>query len=173
MPDVLVAYASVEGHTARVAQRIAELLRSRGHRVDVVAAGDAPELSDYAGVIVGASVHYGRHPACLGRWLRRHAPVLKERRSAFFSVSLGAKQRYATRFLRQARWRPQMAAVFPGALQYSKYGPLKRAVVRAFAWIAGHDTDASQDYDYTDWEAVDDFAAAFAERLGARVDPGS
>jgi menaquinone-dependent protoporphyrinogen oxidase len=56
-------------------------------------------------------------------------------------------------------------AVFPGALQYSKYGPLKRLVVRAFAAVAGHDTDTSKDYEYTDWKAVERFAAAFSEEL--------
>jgi menaquinone-dependent protoporphyrinogen IX oxidase len=34
--------------------------------------------------------------------------------------------------------------------------------VRAFAAIGGHDTDASRDYDYTDWKAVEDFATAFS-----------
>jgi menaquinone-dependent protoporphyrinogen oxidase len=52
--------------------------------------------------------------------------------------------------------------VFRGALQYSKYGPIKRRVVQAFAAVGGHDTDTSRDYDYTDWKAVDRFATAFA-----------
>jgi len=162
---VLVVYSSIEGHTERIAQRIAALLRSRGHRVDVVAAGSALDPAGYAGVMVGASVHYGRHPASLAKWLQQHLPVLEKRRGAFFSVSLGAKEHYATKFLRKARWRPQLTAVFRGALKYSKYGPIKRRVVQAFAAVGGHDTDASLDYDYTDWKAVDSFATAFAAML--------
>lgn len=161
--DVLVAYASIEGHTARIAQRIAEVLRGRGYRVDVVPASGALDLSRYAGVIVGASVHYGRHPAKLGKWLKTAG--LEGRASAFFSVSLGAKEHYATKFLRRAGWRPQLTAVFQGALKYSRYGPIKRRVVQAFAAIGGHDTDASMDYDYTDWKAVEDFATAFSAML--------
>jgi menaquinone-dependent protoporphyrinogen oxidase len=157
---VLVVYSSIEGHTERIAQRIAELLRGCGHRVDVVPAGGALDLSRYAGVIVGASVHYGHHPAKLGKWLK--AAGLAGRTGAFFSVSLGAKGHYATKFLRTAGWRPQLTAVFRGALQYSKYGPIKRRVVQAFAAVGGHDTDTSRDYDYTDWKAVDRFATAFA-----------
>jgi menaquinone-dependent protoporphyrinogen oxidase len=158
--DVLVAYASIEGHTQRIAERIAELLRGRGHRVDVVPAGGALDLSRYAGVIVGASVHYGRHPAKLAKWLK--SARLEGRASAFFSVSLGAKEHYAAKFLRRAGWRPQLTAVFRGALKYSKYGPIKRRVVQAFAAVGGHDTDASRDHDYTDWKAVEDFATAFS-----------
>ncbi len=30
------------------------------------------------------------------------------------------------------------------------------------AVVAGHDTDTSRDYEYTDWEAVDRFAREFA-----------
>ena len=160
---VLVLYSSIEGHTERIAQRIAEVLRIRGHTVELAPAGAEMDLSRYAGVIVGASVHYGHHPAQLASWVKTAA--LDGRASAFFSVSLGAKERYATKFLRKAGWRPGLTAVFPGALQYSRYGPIKRRVVQAFAAVGGHDTDPSRDYDYTDWKAVDSFATAFAAML--------
>src|SRR5512145_1788042 len=165
MPSTLILYASVEGHTERIAQRLAELLRGRGHSVDLVPAGQEVDLARYAGVVVGASVHYGHHPTSLATFLRRNAVALAPCKGAFFSVSLGAKERYATKFLRKARWRPQLTAVFAGALQYSKYGPIKRRVVQAFAAIGGHDTDTSRDYDYTDWMAVDSFATAFSAIL--------
>jgi menaquinone-dependent protoporphyrinogen oxidase len=139
------------------------LLRANGYRVEVAPATPDLELSRYRGVIVGASVHYGRHPGWLARRLRRHD--LRRARTAFFSVSLGAKEEYAARFLRRAQWKPDLVGVFAGALPYSKYGPLKRRVVRAFAAVAGHDTDASRDYEYTDWKAVERFAAAFSDTL--------
>jgi menaquinone-dependent protoporphyrinogen oxidase len=131
--------------------------------VEIAPAGTDFRISDYAGVIVGASVHYGHHPAWLARLLRRQG--LRGPKSAFFSVSLGANERYATRFLRRARWKPDLIAVFAGALPYSKYGPVKRLAVRAFAALAGHDTDTSRDYEYTDWKAVERFASAFSEAL--------
>lgn len=165
MASALILYASAEGQTARIARRIARRLRDLGHRPEVRPAARELDLSAYDGVMVGASVHYGHHPAALGRALRAaRLPTLK---TAFFSVSLGAKEHYAGRFLRKARWRPQLIGVFHGALQYSKYGPLKRLVVRIFAAIGGHDTDPSRDYDYTDWGAVDAFAAAFSAALDA------
>ena len=165
MPSTLILYASVEGHTERIARRMAELLRGRGHSVDLVRTGREIDLSRYAGVVVGASVHYGHHPGSLATFLHRNAAALAPCKGAFFSVSLGAKERYATKFLRRAGWRPQLTAVFAGALQYSKYGPIKRRVVQAFAAIGGHDTDTSRDYDYTDWKAVDSFATAFSAIL--------
>lgn len=136
--------------------------------MDVAPAGTDFALSDYAAMIVGASVHYGHHPARLARLLSRQD--LSATKTAFFSVSLGAKERYATRFLQRARWKPDLVAVFPGALQYSKYGPVKRLVVRAFAAVAGHDTDPSRDYEYTDWQAVERFSESFARLLSAKID---
>jgi menaquinone-dependent protoporphyrinogen IX oxidase len=31
--------------------------------------------------------------------------------------------------------------------------------------MGGHDTDASKDYDYTNWKVVDSFATAFSQQL--------
>ena len=165
MSAILLLHASREGQTERIAQRIAASLAARGHRVEVTPAAQQVDLSGFDAIMVGASVHYGRHPASLAALLRRNAALLAGRSSAFFSVSLGAKTEYATHFLHETRWKPALVAVFAGALRYSAYGPLKRLLVRAFAAAAGHDTDSSKDYDYTDWKAVDEFATAFAERL--------
>jgi len=170
MAKVLILYATSEGHTARIVERIAQGLRDKGHcvasqRVD--ASGTMPDLESYQGVIVGAPVHYGRHPGALRALLRKHREALAARGAAFFSVSLSAAtkpqraRRYVETFLRQVGWQPQHTAAFGGALRYSRYGALKRLVMVAFAALAGHDTDVSRDYEYTDWDAVDRFADAF------------
>ncbi len=175
MAGVLILYATVEGHTARVAEHIANGLRDKGYRVDLHRADAARaslDLARYESVIVGASVHYGRHPGHLRTLLRKHRAALAARRSAFFSVSLsaggpGAKpqaaRRYVETFLRQVGWQPQHTAAFGGALQYSKYGALKRLLMLAFVGLAGGDTDTSRDYEYTDWDGVDRFANDFAQ----------
>lgn len=178
MARVLILYATTEGHTARVAERIAQRLREQGRAVEMLRAERSttqPDLEPYDGVIVGASVHYGRHPGHLRALLRRHRPELAARPGAFFSVSLSAAttphraRRYVETFLRQVGWQPQHTAAFGGALRYSRYGALKRLVMIAFAALAGHDTDVSRDYEYTDWDAVDHFAD---RATGCRFDLG-
>jgi menaquinone-dependent protoporphyrinogen oxidase len=167
MARVLILYATTEGHTARVAERIATRLRDKGHRVEsqrADASGTSLDLERYETVIVGAPVHYGRHPGHLRSLLREHRAALAARPGAFFSVSLSARSKpsaarhYVQNFLRQAKWRPQQTATFAGALPYSKYGAFKRLLVIAFVGVAGGDTDTSRDYEYTDWDAVDRFA---------------
>ena len=51
-----------------------------------------------------------------------------------------------------------MTATFAGALRYSRYGWLKRRLMRSIARREGGDTDTSRDHVYTDWDAVDRFA---------------
>jgi len=167
MARVLVLYATVEGQTARIAERMAECLRGKGQAVELRDARAGFDAGAYDAVMVGASVHYGRHPAMLAAALKRQRAALESRPGAFFSVSLTAQEHYAAKFLRRARWRPRAVAVFAGALRYSRYPWWKRQMLRGFALMGGHDTDSSRDYEYTDWGAVAHFAEAFAASLAA------
>jgi menaquinone-dependent protoporphyrinogen oxidase len=187
MARAVILYATSEGQTARIAERLARTLRDRGHAVEVRQADAqattlSAALSGSDGVIAGASIHYGHHPASFRRLVRRHRDVLAARPNAFFSVSLsaggpGAKpataRRYMSDFLRQVGWQPAMAATFAGALPYSKLGAFKRRLVLVFVRLAGGDTDTSRDYEYTDWSAVDRFAADFARLLPNADAPSS
>lgn len=177
MPRVLILYATTEGQTARIAERIARWLRDKGHVVETQQAdavsADLNPVS-YDGVIVGASIHYGHHPAYLRALVRRQRAALTSRPSAFFSVSLSASgsgartetaQRYLETFLRRVDWHPPQTATIAGALQYSKYGIFKKPVMRLIARMVGNDTDTTRDYEYTDWDAVARFTDAFAQRL--------
>jgi menaquinone-dependent protoporphyrinogen oxidase len=175
MPRILLLYATTEGQTARIAERIAHKLRETGHSVEVLPADTAQaQPAAYDGVMVGASIHYGHHPAYLRTLIRRHRDVLAARPCAFFSVCLSAggprpkpaaAQRYLDKFLRQTGWQPQLTASFAGALKYSLYGPIKRRVMIVIVGLGGGNTDTSQDYEYTDWDAVVRFAEAYAQRL--------
>ena len=178
MARILILYSTVEGHTARIAERIARRLEGKGHvaAIHLLDAGASrlPDLAACDAVMVGASIHYGRHPRILRTLVRGQCAALAGRPSALFSVSLsaggpGAKpaaaQRYLDRFLRETGWRPPLSASFAGALQYSKYGPLKRLVMICFVGLAGGNTDTSRDYEYTEWNAVERFADDFALRL--------
>ena len=177
MPRDLILYATIEGQTGRIAERMAATLRNHGHIVESHSADAVPASLDWAafdGIIIGAAIHYGHHPSYLRTLVRRHRDALAARPSAFFSVSLsgggpGAKpeaaRRYLDKFLRQTDWHPEQAASFAGALQFSKYGAFKRMLMIVFVGLAGGDTDTSRDYEYTDWDEVGRFAEAFAQRL--------
>lgn len=180
MPRILLLYATMEGQTRLIAERIARTLREKGHSVEMLPADAAQPGFDpaaYDAVMVGASIHYGHHPAYLRKLIRRHRDALAARPCAFFSVSLSAggpnpkpaaAQRYLDKFMRKTGWQPPLTASFAGALKYSVYGPIKRRVMIVFVGLGGGNTDTSQDYEYTDWDAVDRFAGAYAQRLAQR-----
>src|SRR5262249_4218420 len=53
---------------------------------------------------------------------------------------------------------PKVVGMFAGALMYTRYGWIKRHIMRSIEAKEGRDVDTSRDYEYTDWDAVDEFA---------------
>ena len=176
MTHILIVYGTTDGHTRKIAQVLAEDLRANLSSVDVVdAAGMVRHLSPegYDGVIVAASVHIGDYQKTVATWVRRHAATLNSMPSAFLSVSLAVVERRAQarteiisimeRFLERCGWRPTMTRMVAGALLYTRYGWLKRRMMKRIVEKAGGDTDTTRDYEYTDWNDLRDFARGFTE----------
>ena len=100
----------------------------------------------------------------------------------FFSVSLsaaddGAEARAATQrcideFCEQTGWTPTRSEPIAGALQYREYDVFTRQIMRLLMKHMGHPTDATHDYDYTDWEAVDRLGHEIAALAGSAVGAG-
>lgn len=185
MPKILVLYASKHGHTAKIATRIATVLAAEGVEADVREAGgdDAdPALLAYDGVLVGASIHGGNHESEILDWAAGHRAQLALLPNAFFSVCLtaaddtaeshAATRRYLDEFVEATGWTPDRSVTFAGALQYREYDFATRLVMRLLMRRGGHPTDASHDYDYTDWDAVERFARDCAGRLQATAAGG-
>ena len=117
MSRILVLYGTTEGQTAKIARALANTLHAEGHAVDVLAAAPrTPNLGDYAGVVVAASVHGGRYQRPVQQWVAAHADELRSMPTAFVSVSLGVLQKDAKvqqevaaildRFLLGTGWTP-------------------------------------------------------------------
>ena len=177
MARILILFASFDGQAARVAARIAEVAAGGGHAVtlrDAREARAASDLEECDAVIVGGAVRYGRHARALEKLVRGCAGAIARRPNAFFSVSLSAggpgarpanAQRQIDEFCRRTGWRPREVAAVAGALVYRKYNPFIRFMMRLIVGAAGGDTDTKRDYEYTDWAAVERFAARFSGPL--------
>jgi menaquinone-dependent protoporphyrinogen oxidase len=165
---ILVAYHSEEGQTAKVAERIASKLISEGATVDTATTESGPSPAGYDGVVVGDSIHVGRHSRSLRRWLTRHADTLDTTPTALFQVSLTSAHDDADdaseahelvqRLLDGTGLDPDIVGLFAGALAYTRYGWLKRRMMQKIAGEGGDPTDTSIDHEFTDWDAVDHFA---------------
>ncbi|NBH11750.1 flavodoxin domain-containing protein, partial [Amycolatopsis sp. SID8362] len=79
MSLVLVAYAGRHGGTRQIAEVIAAELGGTGLTVDVRDAADVAGVADYAAVVVGSALYYGRWRPEAVRLLERNARALAER----------------------------------------------------------------------------------------------
>lgn len=179
MASVAVIFATSEGQTRKVAEKLVDHLGELGHAAESFDVKRLPGDLDLAGhdaVLVGGSIHLGKHHKRLTSFVRTHRDELATMPSGFFQVSLSTAvddesrhaeaMGYIDEFVEVTGWQPDKVALFGGALRYSEYGFLTRSLMKSIAKDATGDTDTSRDYEYTDWEEV----RAFAEDFGAFVE---
>lgn len=183
MQPILVAYGTTEGQSRKIAEFIADRLRIRGHRVDLVdTASPAAEQVQpvYQAAFLGGPVHYDRHPAALAHFIKTNLAWLQVLPTAFFSVGLAMTQPHADErenakalvraFLQETGLAPLTLRYVAGALKYTRYDFVKRLLMRSVQpQLAGAD-DTSRDHEYTDWNEVEAFVDEF---LAAAQIPGA
>ena len=114
MTKILIGYGTTEGQTARIAQRLAQVIRSRGVEVQVMdlKRSSDPDLDTYDAAIIGGSIHMGKHEDYVCDFSRQNRAALDRLPAAFFSVSLAAHgdmanaEAYVTNFEQETGWRP-------------------------------------------------------------------
>ena len=177
MARIYIPYSTGEGQTAKIAQYIVDVIRAHGHEADPadIRQSESTMPTGYDGVIVGASIHMGKHDKHAVGYVRDNRTVLEQLPSAFFSVSLAAHgdaaeaEGYVEEFEQATGWRPARVALFGGALLYTQYGFVKRHMMKKIASDKPGQlgTDVSRDYVYTEWDGVQRFAADFLQELAS------
>jgi menaquinone-dependent protoporphyrinogen oxidase len=174
MMRVLIPYGTTEGLTARISEYVADVVRGHGHEAAAVdiTGSRATNPDGYDAVIVGASIHMGKHEHYVLDFVRENREALERLPSAFFSVSMAARDNpeeaegYIEEFVRQTGWRPARVGLFGGALLYTHYGFIKRHLMKKIARDKGNpDTDTSRDYVYTEWDGVKYIVEEFLKTL--------
>jgi menaquinone-dependent protoporphyrinogen oxidase len=187
MCDVPVFYATTEGQTSLIAEALAGHLRGAGldsQAIDVTSLRAASfSWARTRAAVLAASVHAGHHQADAESFVRAHLVEFNDRPSVFVSVSLGicssvpreadAARATAERFPAQLGWKAERILCVAGRLAYTRYGLLKRFVMRRIAAKAGGPTDTTRDHEMTDWGQVRALAADLAARLQGRRLPVS
>jgi menaquinone-dependent protoporphyrinogen oxidase len=179
-----VFYATREGQSEIVAQRVASDLRSRAIEADVINVKDIRGHIDwhaYDAAFVVASVHAGRHEKEMIEFVKREKRELEALNAAFLSLTLsqaGAELdtntpaqreqahadalRMVAEFADETGWRFEHSLTVAGALVYSKYNFLVKWIMKRIAHKAGFDGPTSCDYEFTNWRTVDRFVEEFA-----------
>jgi menaquinone-dependent protoporphyrinogen IX oxidase len=87
MTKILVAYATMAGSTAEVAQAVGEEIANSGAQVDVLPLSDVKEPGSYDGVVVGAPMIMGWHREAT-RFLKRHRKAFQRTPLAVFVTAM-------------------------------------------------------------------------------------
>ena len=189
-----VFFATREGHTERIVERIATDLRALGFDVDLLDVRQAVpfSLKNYSAAVLAASVHGGNHEKEMVRFVKDHRLDLEHLTTAFLSVTLseaGAERHDTTpaqhakfvqdvdamlsKFFKETKWVPTRTKPVAGAILYTRYNFLLRLIMKSIAKKAGSETDTSRDYVYTDWVGIDRFVEELATEIQAAHAPAA
>jgi menaquinone-dependent protoporphyrinogen oxidase len=173
MTRTLIAFSSVDGQTRKISLRLKEFFERDGQQVVLVEIGQTTALDGAAfdRVIIGASVRYGKYRPNVYAFIEENRAVIEAAENGFFSVNLVARKPgratpdsnpYIKGLLQKSGWTPKHIGVFAGMLDYPSYGFLDRQVIRLIMWLTSGPTDPTVREEFTDWRAVEAFAAQFA-----------
>jgi menaquinone-dependent protoporphyrinogen oxidase len=146
---------------------VGEALREEGAQVDVYRAREAKAVDAYDAVILGTSVHMGKLPREIKRFVRRHRNVLADVPVAQFLVCLTMAEDTEENRATAAGYLAQLGEVaaadvglFAGAVladtdEFRRLFPLFRVPVKAM----------SEQEDHRDWASIRAWAAGLRHKL--------
>ncbi|WP_281981360.1 flavodoxin domain-containing protein [Thalassorhabdomicrobium marinisediminis] len=170
--SVMIAYATIEGQTGKIARFLEQRLRAAGCAVTVVDAGDRMVDVSFDGVehvILAAPVHERRHPKAFEVFLTAHAKELAACKVLILSISLSAAfpeghaeaRDYLTEMKMRTGLSPEREACVAGAVRIGKYDYYAMQVLEHVV-MRGRDYEASEgDHEFTDWPALAQTAGEF------------
>ncbi len=86
-------YATTDGHTLKICNKLQEVLSDHGQQVDLFNIEDFDgDLTPYDRVVLGASIRYGVHDKKIIELINTRQAELESKRTAFFSVNLVARK---------------------------------------------------------------------------------
>jgi len=173
---ILIVYGTTEGQTRKIARFMEDVLQDAGHKVTIADASDEPPVpGDYDAIVIGGSIHVHKYQSAVTHYITKHVAVLNKMPGAFFSVCLAVAsdmeeehreaEKITSDFLAQTGWKPLFTTQVAGALKYTRYDYFKRLIMKVISKREGRTTDTSQDYEYTNWDAVKKFVIEFADKV--------
>lgn len=163
---ILVAYATSEGQTRKIARQITDRIFDSNHTVELLEVSNADyiELGRFDGVILAASVHMGHYRKTLSDVVAKKAKFLQKKPTLFLSVSLAAAgheaedwkglDRVLRDFTQATGWTPDHVEQVAGAYLPSKYDIFRRFVMRRIIASKDLDVDLDADLEFTDWDSL-------------------
>ena len=174
MTKILIIYSTKDGQTLKICQALQTDIKQHGNEVTLVPIDDAGQvdLASFDKIVIGASIHYGRHHPDIHAFIKRNQSILDSKPNAFFSVNVVARKPekrqadtnpYLKKFLKSISWQPKQIAVFAGKIDYPSYNIVDRTVIRMIMWLTKGPTDSNAIVEFADWDQVRSFANIISE----------
>ncbi|MEP9391399.1 flavodoxin domain-containing protein [Gordonia sp. VNQ95] len=161
--SVLVAYASADGSTAEVAERLGEHLSESAMSVSVASVADRPDTSSFDVVVAGSAIHNGDFLPEFAAFVDENEQDLRQRPVWLFSLGMGPTLRGPIGAIFRTKVPPAIAALRDriDAVEYHPFaGSFGRPPERRFRmvmWAMG-----ARPGDHRDWDDVEKWAATIA-----------
>lgn len=171
---VVVGYASSQGSTAQIAERIAEILRVSGNTVDVGPVGEIDSLGDYEAVVLGSAIHNQAWLPEAAAFLHAHAKVLATRPVWLFSVGMSDGLPKPIRAMARSGQEKRIAKSLRGDVQPRDHRLFSGLCRRGQLPVAGSilfRAAGGRFGDYRDWSAIEAWARDIAQDIQLGTGP--
>ncbi len=170
-------YASRDGQTRRIAQRLAAEWNYAG--VDFAVYNLEKNTPDpffwpeETTVVILSPIRYGFPLAAIDGFIKKNKTLIDDEHLVMVSVNLTARKKgkdtartnpYFQKWIKKHGLRPAMGAVFGGRLDYRRYSFWDKWAIRLIMSITGGPTSFEADEDYTQWDRVEALARKIALR---------
>lgn len=182
---ILLAYATTDGQTRKIARHAADRLASNGHSVELLNVEDADglDLARFDAAILAGSLHIGGYQKALARYVAEAKAGLSLMPTLFLAVSLSAAGQDAedwaglrkclAAFETETGWTPGRVEHVAGAFKFSGYDFFRAWAMRRIADQKGELVEPGKDKEYTDWPALDAALDGWVSGLAPRVTRGA
>lgn len=178
---LLIAYATTDGQTRKIARFAADRLAGAGHSVELLNLADADEvdLSRFDAAILAGSLHAGGYQKALVHYVSGAKVSLAQMPTLFLAVSLSAAgndpedwaglRKCLADFETDTGWTPGRVEHVAGAFKFSEYDFFRAWAMRRIADQKGEKVEAGKDKEYTDWAALGTMLDGWVKDLTPRV----
>ena len=183
--QLLIAYATTDGQTRKIARFVADRLADAGHAVELLNVVDADglDLARFDGAVLAGSLHVGGFQKSLRQFVIEAGAALAAMPTLFLAVSLSAAgndpddwaglKDCLAEFQEDSGWTPGQVEHVAGAFRFSGYDFFRAWAMRRIADQKGEAVEPGRDKEYTDWAAlalaVDGWIAGVKPRDKTRI----
>ncbi len=171
---VLMAYATTEGQTRKIAQAIADQIVELGHEVELLDTARKRRdvhIDDFDAFIVAASVHQDRHQNEIEVFATASREVLTAKPGMFMSVSLAAAFEekaadaagYISDFSTRTGWTPDQSLAVAGAVRSDEYDYFQQQILEHIILKDQEDFRPDEAQEFTDWTGLASSVKAFLD----------